>query len=339
MVFFVFCVIRIAALALRIAWACHKRNVRLGIAAQIFTAAGVLVLFVSNLAFALRFVRAYHPSLGWKQWVKCVFGVLFASAVTVLAMVITVTVQGFFVKEGSSVKEIDRKIQLVCGTYLAAYAFLPVPIAVGAALWPKRTRIDPFGQGQLRTNLGLLTTGALLLTAGATFRAVVTFLQRPIRDPGWFHSRACFYIFNFTIELLVVYLYTLARFDKRFHIRDGSSAPGHYSCVDLKQRDMTALAEAMSAANERIEDNEGDRKSDSRWRIGSRPKSANDSYVARPVEMSNQERDADLAWLACALVCFEYEKFRPFLPPLSRIAVDCSQQNILYGEELDKQAS
>ena len=318
MVLVVFCVLRIAALALRIAWACQERNVRLGIAAQIFTAAGVLVLFIANLAFALRFIRAYHPFLGWKKWVKCVFGVLFVSAVAVLAMVITVTVQGFFVMEGSSVKEIDRKIQLVCGTYLAVYAFLPVPISVGAALWPKRTRIDPFGQGRLRTNLGLLTTGTLLLTSGATFRAVVTFLQRPIRDPGWFHSRACFYVFNFTIELLGVYLYTLARFDKRFHVRDGSSAPGHYSCIEFKQGDMTALAQTVSAADKRKGDDERERKPDSKWRIGDRPKSASGSYVAQPVEMSNQERDADLAWLARALVCFEHEEFRPFPPPILR---------------------
>jgi hypothetical protein len=49
--------------------------------------------------------------------------------------------------------------------------------------------------------------------------------------PAWFHGKACYYCFNFVVEVMVVYIYTLSRFDTRFHVPDGSSAPGHYSCA------------------------------------------------------------------------------------------------------------
>jgi len=54
-------------------------------------------------------------------------------------------------------------------------------------------------------------------------------MPRPIANPAWYHSKACFYIFNFTIEWTVVALYALIRVDRRFIVPDGSSAPGHYS--------------------------------------------------------------------------------------------------------------
>lgn len=228
---FLFCMARVAALALRCAWAVHPRSVRLGIASQVFTAAGVLILFVTNLVFAQRVVRACHPFFGWGRGVTGVFWGLFGSAVVVLVAVVTVTVQGFFVRD-EGVKGVDRGVQLGCATYLAVYAFLPVPLVMLAAVVPRKTRIDKFGEGHFRTKFALLTVTASLLAAGAVFRAVVAYAARPVDRPAWFHGKACYYCFNFVVELLVVYIYALSRFDKRFHIPDGSSAPGHYSCIE-----------------------------------------------------------------------------------------------------------
>ncbi|KAK4148752.1 hypothetical protein C8A00DRAFT_47480 [Chaetomidium leptoderma] len=230
----VFCMARVVALGLRCAWAAaaaaHPRDdVRVAMAAQIFTAAGVLVLFVTNLVFAQRVVRAYHPFFGWSRGVTWLFRGLFGSAVVVLVMVVAVTVQGFFVKEGDRTRAVDRRVQLFCVVYLAVYAFLPVPLVTLAAVVPRRTRIDKFGEGHFRTKFALLTVTASLLALGATFRAVAGFYTRPVGDPAWFHGKACYYCFNFVVELVVVYTYALSRFDKRFHIPDGSSAPGHYS--------------------------------------------------------------------------------------------------------------
>ncbi|KAG7287700.1 hypothetical protein NEMBOFW57_007213 [Staphylotrichum longicolle] len=225
----VFCAARVAALGLRCAWAAHPRDVRVAIAAQIFTAAGVLILFVTNLVFAQRVVRAYHPFFGWSKGVTALFGVLFASAVAVLAMVVAVTVQSFFVAEGDARRAVDRRVQLFCATYLAVYAFLPVPLAALAAVVPRNTGIDKFGEGHFRTKFALLTCTATLLTFGAAVRAVGVWCPRPLADPAWFHSKACYYCVVYVIEIIVVYAYTILRFDRRFHIPDGSSGPGHYS--------------------------------------------------------------------------------------------------------------
>jgi hypothetical protein len=225
---FAFCMARVVALSLRCAWAAHQRNVRLAIASQVLTSAGVLILFVTNLVFAQRVVRAWHPFFGWSKPVTAVFGGLFVSAFAVLVMVVTVTVHSFFVTD-EKVRALDHRVQLFCTTYLAVFAILPVVLVALAVVVPRRTRIDKFGEGHFRTKFALLAFTATLLSVGAIFRAVVNFYSRPVAHPAWFHGKAPYYCFNFAIELIVVYVYALSRIDKRFHIPDGACAPGHYS--------------------------------------------------------------------------------------------------------------
>ncbi|KAM7217063.1 Protein of unknown function (DUF3112) domain containing protein [Rhypophila decipiens] len=228
---FGFCMARIVALASRIAWAVHNTDINIAIASQIFTAAGVILLFVTNLIFAQRIIRAYHPFFGWSRPVGVLFGVLFGSIVAILVVVIAVTVHSFFTLD-TAARQTDRAIQLFCGVWMAVVAFLPIPLALIAVVIPRRTRIDKFGQGHFSTKFGLLLFTSALLATGAIFRATTNFFARPVGDPAWYHSKACYYCFNFGIEVLVVYIYALSRFDKRFHIPDGSSAPGHYSCSE-----------------------------------------------------------------------------------------------------------
>ncbi|KAK4651623.1 hypothetical protein QC762_601950 [Podospora pseudocomata] len=244
---FGFCMARIVALSMRIVWASKPRDVNVAIASQIFTAAGVLILFITNLIFAQRIIRAYHPFFGWSKSITWLFRVLFGSLIALLVMVISVTVQSFFTQD-PGVRMIDRNIQLFCATYLAVFAFLPIPLVTLAAVVPRRTKIDKFGEGHFRTKFALLTFTALLLAAGAIFRAVIAYYPRPVNNPAWYHGKAPYYCFNFGIELVVVYVYAVSRFDKRFHIPDGSSAPGHYSCSDYGPR-RSAVAAAVAAAD------------------------------------------------------------------------------------------
>ncbi|KAK0672696.1 hypothetical protein QBC41DRAFT_299352 [Cercophora samala] len=244
---FGFCMARIVALSMRIVWASKPRDVNVAIASQIFTAAGVLILFITNLIFAQRIIRAYHPFFGWSKSITWLFRTLFGSVIAILIMVITVTVQSFFTQD-PKVRGIDRDIQLFCATYLAVFAFLPIPLVTLAAIVPRRTKIDKFGEGHFRTKFALLTLTASLLAAGAIFRAVIAYFPRPVSEPAWYHGKAAYYCFNFGIELVVVYIYAISRFDKRFHIPDGSSAPGHYSCSDYGPR-QSAVAAAVAAAD------------------------------------------------------------------------------------------
>lgn len=318
---FGFCMARVVSLAMRIAWACRPRSVRVAIAAQVFTAAGVLILFVTNLAFAQRIVRARHPLFGWRGWVTALFRAGFASAGVVLVMVVTVTVHGFFVggRAGDRhARSVDRAVQLACGAYLAVYAFLPVPVVALALAVPRRTRVDKFGEGHFRTKVLLLAAAAALLAAGALFRAVTAFVRRPAADPAWFHGRACYYCFNFGVELVVVFAYTLARFDKRFHVPDGSSAPGHYSCTDFGPEAAAIAAAASAAELEKIKKAYlcgTKRRGEADWAVDPRScsrsvpsiasggKSGRSSFGEGPSVRDSFARDADLAWMARAMVC------------------------------------
>ncbi|PKS05888.1 hypothetical protein jhhlp_007719 [Lomentospora prolificans] len=225
---FGFCMARIVTLIMRIVWASRPTNVRIGIASTIFNAAGVLLLFIINLIFTQRLVRAYHPHFGWHKATTMVFRFFFFSVIALLIMVITATVLSFYTLDRNRL-DICRKIQLFAGTYLAVLAFLPIPIVLTAWAWPRKTKIDKFGEGRFRTKVLLVLFTATLLSFGAGFRIGGSYDARPKTAPGWFHHRAAYYCVNFVIELIVVYTYSLMRFDKRFHIPNGSSAPGHYT--------------------------------------------------------------------------------------------------------------
>ena len=227
---FGFCMARITTLVLRIVWASRPRSVNIAIAANIFVQAGVLLLFIANLIFAQRIIRSYHPRLGWSRGLGWAFKFLYFCVAANLIMVITATVNSFFTLDLTT-RRIDHDIQLFAGTFLAVLSFLPVPITILAVATPRaRPRPEKFGQGRQRTKIWLLLFTSTILALGAGFRIGVSFTTpRPAADPAWYHSKACFYCFIFVIELAVVYAYAIARFDRRYHVPDGSSGPGHYS--------------------------------------------------------------------------------------------------------------
>ncbi|KAH6607660.1 family c-likeg- -coupled receptor [Trichoderma cornu-damae] len=225
--FFGFSMARITANVLRIVWACYPRNVRLAIAAQIFANAGVIIVFLVNLILVQRVLRAYHPRLGWSTPARVVFRFFFASVPACLIMLIVVVVYSFYTLDQSAIDK-THDVQVVALTYFAVLAFLPIPTVGLCFIVPRRQRIEKFGAGSMRYKLFLIIFAACLLTLGAAFRAGVSYYRVPSAQPRWFHQKACFYSFNYVIELIVVFTYALSRFDKRFHIPDGSSAPGHY---------------------------------------------------------------------------------------------------------------
>jgi hypothetical protein len=123
------------------------------------------------------------------------------------------------------------KVLLFGGVYLAGLAVLPAVAVVVAGVVAKMGgyETEEFGKGGMGAKMGLVVFTSVLLTVGAGFRAGVSFAARSGGGSQWYHSRAAFYCFNFGIELVVVLVYTVFRFDQRFWVPDGSSAPGHYS--------------------------------------------------------------------------------------------------------------
>jgi hypothetical protein len=237
---------------MRLVWSTHPHNISVAIAAQIFVSAGVLLLFIINLIFTQRIIRACHPHFAWTRSFSLAFKLYYASIVVMLLALITCVVQSFFTLSQNT-RRIDRDVQLVGGTYFAVAAFLPIPLLLLSVIPPKKSRVEKFGQGRFRTKMYVLVASTLLLSFAAAFKAGVAYLPRPLAHPAWYHSKACFYIFNFTVEIIVVALYAIIRVDKRFHIPNGSHKPGDYS-GGLERK--TSLADRV-LSEERVFDDEG----------------------------------------------------------------------------------
>lgn len=232
---FGFCMARITTCVMRIAWATRPNQIRIAIAAQIFVSAGVVLLFVINLIFAQRIVRASHPNTGWHPFFSKAFILIYVLIVLTLAMIITVLVQSFYTLNKHT-RRIDRSIQLYGQTLYTVIAFLPIVLVIGGLIIPRRTRLEKFGNGRFRSKIFILIMSTVILTLGAAFRTGINFMTpRPPNNPAWYHSKACFYSFNFLIELAVIVFYMVLRVDLRFHVPNGSKRAGDYSGKNLKE--------------------------------------------------------------------------------------------------------
>lgn len=226
---FGFCMARIVTCIIRIAWATRPRNVSIGIAGVIFVQAGVVLLFAVNLTLAQRIYRGWHPNSGWHPLGQWMIYATYVWIVTSLTILIIVTVQSFYTKNNNT-KRIDRDLQLYGQTVWAVVSFIPIPVVIAAYLFPRKIKTEKFGTGRLRAKSAILLIAATLLCLGAWFRAISNYkTPRPRTNPGWYHSKACFYIFIFTVEIIVVAMYAIGRIDQRFHVPDGSKGPGDYS--------------------------------------------------------------------------------------------------------------
>ncbi|OTB03815.1 hypothetical protein M426DRAFT_321316 [Hypoxylon sp. CI-4A] len=249
---FGFSMARIATLSLRIAWANRQTNVRLAIAASIFVNAGILVVYVVNLLFAQRILRAKQPNLGWHFALRVVYRALYVGIAGALIMVITALVLSVYTRNPNTLRAC-RDVQLASGTYLLVFTTIPFFIIAAAYLLPQSPAEEKFGHGKMKTKaiIVLLTTCLCVLNAG--FRAGTAWSPpRPVSDPAWYHGKAPFYVFNFALEIIILCTLTPLRIDKRFHIPDGSKQPGHYSgLIDSS----TASVGEITAEKEERENN------------------------------------------------------------------------------------
>ena len=252
---FGFCMARITTLVMRIVSATRPRNLRVAIAATIFVYAGVVLLFVVNLIFAQRILRACHPTFGWHRLLHHSFTALYVLIVLTLAMLLTASVQSIYTANLNT-RRIDRDIVLYGQTFYSVVSFLPIPMVIGGVVIPRKTRIEKFGQGRFRTKIRILLTTSFLLCLGACFRAGTNYAggERPIRNPAGYQGKACFYIFNFAIEIVITLLYVVVRIDKRFWVPNHSKGPGDY----LRGRDVEAHKEEPESGKSSAQDHLGD---------------------------------------------------------------------------------
>lgn len=156
------------------------------------------------------------------------FKLVYVSIVLIIIMLITGVVQQFFTLN-TNTRRIDHDIVLFGSVFFTVVAFLPIILLAIRAVVPTRGPRDDFGEGGFHAKILIVVLSSIILTLGAAFRCATQFLERPAANPGWFDSKACFYLFDFTIDISVVFFFAIVRVDKRFIVPNGCHAPGDYS--------------------------------------------------------------------------------------------------------------
>lgn len=246
---------RVATLVLRIAWSTRQHNVRLAIAANILVNAGILIIYVLNLIFAQRILRAEWPRLGWHPAVKVGLTILYSWIGGVLVMVITATVISVYTLNQSTLRAV-RDVQLAAVTFLLVFTTLPLWTLAFAELAPRKDGRETFGQGSMLKKKWVVTAvGCLSVTISGFGTGTAWMPPRPITRPAWYHSKAAFYVFHFTLEILILCILTFSRVDKLFFVPNGSKKPGDYtrlrseSACQFGQEDTDGVTQAMNKYN------------------------------------------------------------------------------------------
>lgn len=215
---FGFSMARIASNVLRIAWATHQTDIRLGIATTIFFNAGTLILYVVNIVFGQRLFGAARPQVTTHKIFKAVFTCLYVLVGLSLAAVITSIVQSFYTRS-TYIHKIDRDIQLTAITYLFVLTCIPYFLII-AFLVAARDRVPAkLGSGSWTSKIVVLLVGTSLCVLIAGFKCGTSWeTPRPRTNPAWFDAKWAFYVFGFVPEILVSYTYIVMRVDRKFYI-------------------------------------------------------------------------------------------------------------------------
>jgi hypothetical protein len=226
---FGFCMARITTCIMRIVWAAYPHNVQIAMTAQILNNAGILIIYVVNLIFAQRILRAMQPKIGWNSILSRVFQFCYVLIGGVLVMVITATVITYYT--------LDMQTKIACADCLkASIVFLffitlsPLFLLAAAFFLPRNEESEEaFGASIMETKALLVFGIACLTITIAGFKLGTTFeTPRPLSDPAWYDSKAAFYCFGFALEIFILCVVQIARVDRMFHVPDGSSAVKSY---------------------------------------------------------------------------------------------------------------
>lgn len=185
---------------LRIIWANRLNNASIAIAAGVLANAGVVALYAINLLLALRVLRATHPSVGWKVWLrKGLLGVYVLLGVA-FSCVIAFTVVSFYTFDMSILKAavwVERTAAII----ILVFTVIPVMFLITVAC-KTTTKLDNVGTGTIRSKSVIVIIAAFLGVLMEGFRFAMLWVRaRPVSQPAWYQSRAAFYGIEFLPEV------------------------------------------------------------------------------------------------------------------------------------------
>ncbi|KAI6875851.1 hypothetical protein KC323_g308 [Hortaea werneckii] len=147
MAMFGFCMSRIATCSVRIAWAAHPTNANLAIAATIFAAVGILIVFVIVLLLAQRILRATHPKLGWSRTLSGSLKATYFGLFIAIVLVIAFTILNYFTLD-SNLRNIAMWIQRAGILYMLGFNLIGPVLVLLSLILPCPTEFttpDNFG--------------------------------------------------------------------------------------------------------------------------------------------------------------------------------------------------
>ena len=179
-----FSMARVLTCVLRIVWACEPTNVSVAIAAQIFVNAGILIVYIINLLFAQRILRARRPEIGWNWGLRIFFRIVYVMIGAALVLIIVLTVYSFYTLN-PAIHSYAMWIQRSAILFLFLVAATPLIILSLAFLLP-RTSDEHFGKHSMRTKAIILLAGACICTTIAGFKVGTLWsAPRAATNPAW----------------------------------------------------------------------------------------------------------------------------------------------------------
>jgi heme/copper-type cytochrome/quinol oxidase subunit 2 len=241
------------AASFRTAWAAHPSNVHVAIATLVFAYAGIILLFIVNLALTQQVVYTQHPQLRRSNPLTIASLMLLLIIIgAVFGLIAGIVLEFHWPPEDTSALALRT---YGSATY-AVIAFIPIPIVAISAY--SRARRQPnektvqwggsSAEGSMVPQVVVIVISASFLTIGAAYRLATLCLSPPSGDnpveTPWYLSRGSFYTFNFGIGLFVVCFWLILRVDEptitssgptafSVYTRDGTNAP------QLSARELT----------------------------------------------------------------------------------------------------
>jgi hypothetical protein len=230
---FAFCMSRVGTCVLRLVWAARPNNVHIAIAAQIFTNIGVLVVYIVVLLLVLRVFRGTHPKLGWNRTLSKAFTVSYILLLMALLLTVAFTVLSIYTLD-MILRSVALWIQRGSILYMMLFNVISVVLLLLSLLLPRAPDKENFGTGTMASKFIVLGVAMFFSIFIVGFRTGIAWSgARPASSPGWYDTKAAFYVILFGFEVIIVYLFIFTRIDRRFLVPNGSNKPGDYSRIDL----------------------------------------------------------------------------------------------------------
>ncbi|CZT20103.1 uncharacterized protein RCC_05960 [Ramularia collo-cygni] len=256
-----FSLARILTCALRIASAVNPTNINLAIAANIFVNAGILLVYIINLNFAQRILRARQPEIGWNPLFRGTVKILYVLMAMALMLLVSFIVVSTYTLD-VELRDVARKVQLAGITYFLGFSALPLLVLGMSYILPVSKRAESFGSGSMVSKTLIVVVSTALCILGAGFKAgAIWETPRPIEHPAWYQEKAAFWVFLFAIEVVILYFFLAVRIDERFWVPDGSSKLKTYRMERAVVREGAELQRRESTSSKARASIDDDKKS------------------------------------------------------------------------------